>query len=276
MAEVARVVETASSPMPATAVDVSGGGTVEALQTLEVTGSQAALVMTEGDDSVFYSEDEEIPQEMSICAPRPVSVGHTWLTQPQPSPEIQDSGGEEYEPLTQSPGLMEAGSEHHSGAMAEDMENLMENQVNHASVPDQGVESETETASKNSTNYNEELAKSSKVHGAVSATDEAAQFPVRDRSRLVHIVAETLTESQSEQPTETQERGKQRGIEAFLCFIDSFLTIVTTYPLLMIICSNQSGLGLNTAVCKMALIYRWGLWVSVTNQLDYMNPFICI
>ncbi|XP_017546946.1 uncharacterized protein LOC108423856 [Pygocentrus nattereri] len=205
MAEIATALETESSTVLAPAVDISEGVTVEALQTLEEPLGQAALVMTEGDDSVFYSEDEEIPQEVSS---KPVGSPS--------SPQIQNSGAEELvQSLSHSTVLREADSMHHSGAMLGEEERLMENKANHVSYLAlvQEMEDETETASKNSPVHNEEP---SKLQCAVSARAETAPVPIQDNKQIekslqAHKMTENPSDLQSGQASETQERDTARA-----------------------------------------------------------------
>ncbi|XP_036430022.1 uncharacterized protein LOC118810397 [Colossoma macropomum] len=210
MEEFPTALETESGTALAPAVDISKGVTVEALQTLEKPLSQAALVMTEGDDSVFYSEDEEIPQKVSICAPQYMSVGPPGPVQPPSSPQIQNSGAEELvQSLSHSIVLMEADSTHHTGAMLEEEERLMENKVNHVS----SLVHVQETASKNSPVHNEEPLK---VQCTVSARAEAAPVPIQhnkqiDKSILAHKMTENPSEPQPDQASETQERDTARA-----------------------------------------------------------------
>uniref|UniRef100_A0A3B1J9P4 Uncharacterized protein n=1 Tax=Astyanax mexicanus TaxID=7994 RepID=A0A3B1J9P4_ASTMX len=128
MADTTRPLESESCAVLEPALDISGGITLEALQTLEEAGgSQTALVMTEGDDSVFYSEDEEIPQEVSVSDPRSVSLGPIGPLEPQSSPQILDLGAEELvQSLSHSTELMESGYMYYSGAEQEEVENIME------------------------------------------------------------------------------------------------------------------------------------------------------
>ncbi|KAL7865373.1 hypothetical protein SRHO_G00106200 [Serrasalmus rhombeus] len=215
MAEIATALETESSTVLAPAVDISEGVTVEALQTLEEPLGQAALVMTEGDDSVFYSEDEEIPQEVSICVPH-MSVGAPEPVGPPSSPQIQNSGAEELvQSLSHSTVLTEADSMHHSGAMLGEEERLMENKANHVSylAHVQEMEDETETASKNSPVHNEEP---SKLQCAVSARAETAPVPIQDNKQIekslqAHKMTENPSDLQSGQASETQERDTARA-----------------------------------------------------------------
>ncbi|XP_072541125.1 uncharacterized protein [Salminus brasiliensis] len=208
MADTARLLETESSTMLEPALDISGGVTLEALQTLEEAVSQTALVMTEGDDSVFYSEDEEIPQEVSICDPWSVSEGPTGPVEPQSSPQIQDSGAEE---LIHSSGLMESGSVHHGDVMQEEVGSLMESKINHvsssASVP--VVEDESEAALG-------ELSKPSNVPYAMCTREESEMLSVEEKkqvenSLLGHVMTEIPKEPQSEQATQDKDSAGADG-----------------------------------------------------------------
>lgn len=206
MADTAGLIEAESCTMLEPALDISGGITLEALQTLEeaAAGSQAALVMAEGDDSVFYSEDEEIPQEVSICAPRSVSVGPIGPVEPRSSAQIQDTGAEE---LAQSlnhsgTGLMESGCIYYSSAVQEEVEDIMESKTNHISSPSAhvpAVEAEAEAAL-------EELSKPSTVPYAWSTRAQSAVLSVEekrqvDNSLLGHVATEIRKELHLEQPT---------------------------------------------------------------------------
>ncbi|KAI4886553.1 hypothetical protein NFI96_027106 [Prochilodus magdalenae] len=207
MAETARVIEAESDTIPAPAVDVSGGITVEALQALEEPVGQATLLMIEGDDSVFYSEDEEIPQEVFDFAPQSVSVDSPGPAEPPPSPQIQSSGAEELVPsLSHSIVLMEAGSMYHGGAMLEQEESLMENEINYLSsfVPVQRAEDEALTPSKTCAVLNEELSNSSKAQCA--APSPTQNIPQIDESLLADKTTESPSELHLEQESGTQER----------------------------------------------------------------------
>ncbi|XP_066497389.1 ermin-like isoform X2 [Hoplias malabaricus] len=202
MAEIVRALDTESSPILAPAVDISGGVTLEALQTLEEAVSQAALAMTEGDDSVFYSEDEEIQQDVSICDSRPGSLGDAKPQEPQTLPQIQHPGGED----------LAASSIHHSYASQKDTESLMENKMNHVSSSVQEMESEAITAPKNSPVHNEVLSKPAAVQCPVSARDEATPLLDQDKRHTNKTpVADTVRPSEPEpepaHATGTQDRG---------------------------------------------------------------------
>ncbi|KAG9271669.1 ermin-like [Astyanax mexicanus] len=203
MADTTRSLESESCAVLEPALDISGGITLEALQTLEEAGgSQTALVMTEGDDSVFYSEDEEIPQEVSVSDPRSVSLGPIGPLEPQSSPQILDLGAEELvQSLSHSTELMESGYMYYSGAEQEEVENIMESKINHISssahVP--AVEGETEAAL-------EELLQPSTVPYAWSTRNESAVLSAEekkqaDNNSLGHVTTGIPKELHLEQPT---------------------------------------------------------------------------
>ncbi|KAK3568292.1 hypothetical protein QTP86_003151 [Hemibagrus guttatus] len=106
----------------------------------EDTASQPALVITEEDDSVFYSKEEEIPQQIldSIWAPH--SGEPIWPEKLNSAPQVHNSGAQA---SCHGIGLMETSTELDNGAMLKEMESKMENKVNNASSTDTDVHGET-------------------------------------------------------------------------------------------------------------------------------------
>lgn len=103
------------------------------------TASQPALVLTEGDDSVFYSEEEEIPQQIPDTIWAPHSGETNWLEKLNSAPQIHNSGAQA---SCHGIGLMEASSKLDSVAMLKEMESKVENKVNNASSTDADVQGE--------------------------------------------------------------------------------------------------------------------------------------
>ncbi|MCI4378706.1 hypothetical protein PGIGA_G00218890 [Pangasianodon gigas] len=165
MADIASVLE--SNTAPEQEVDICG-------KAQEDTASQLPLVMTEGDDSVFYSEEEEIPQQIldSIWAPH--SGEPIWPEKLNSAHQIHTSGAQS---SCHSIGLMEASSEHDSVAMLKEMEGTSENKVNNASSTDTDVHGET--AANSRIKHTEELSTPPAVPLRMSTPAEAAQMKER-------------------------------------------------------------------------------------------------
>ncbi|KAF5899669.1 uncharacterized protein DAT39_010609, partial [Clarias magur] len=125
---------------------------------------QPPLIITEGDDSVFYSEGEEIPQQSIASIWAPCSGEPVW-------PEKLRAGTQS---SCHSIVLMEASSERDSGAMLKEMGSKMENKVNNASST--GTDVHGETASNSGITHAEELLVPPVVPLSVSTSDETAQL----------------------------------------------------------------------------------------------------
>lgn len=141
----------------------------------EDTASQPALVITDGDDSVFYSEEEEIPQQVldSIWAPR--SGEPAWPEKLNSAPQIHNS---EAQASCHGTELMEASAELDNVGMLKEMEN----KVNNASSTDTDVHGET--ADNSRIIHPEELSVPPVVPLRGSTPDGAAQMKERGRKGL--------------------------------------------------------------------------------------------
>ncbi|KAG7330901.1 hypothetical protein KOW79_004870 [Hemibagrus wyckioides] len=165
----------------------------------EDTASQPALVITEGDDSVFYSEEEEIPQQVldSIWAPH--SGEPAWPEKLNSAPQVHNSGAQA--PSCHGIELMEASAELDNVAMLKEMESKMENKVNNASSTDTDVHGET--ADKSRIIHPEELSVPPVVLLRGSTPAGAAQMKER---------ADSYTDESSDfLPDESRETGLPEG-----------------------------------------------------------------
>lgn len=177
MEDIASVLEIQSNTSPEKEVDTSRGAQ-------ENTVSQPPLIMTKGDDSVFYSEGEEVPQQIldSIWAPR--SGEPIWPEKLHSAPQLHNSGAQS---SCHNTGLMEASPEHDSSAILKEMESKMENKVNNASSTDTDVHSETAPNSR--ITHTEELSTSPVVPLRVSTPAEADEAQMKKRGRILDINA---------------------------------------------------------------------------------------
>lgn len=169
MADITSGLEIQSDTAPEKKVDSSGGAQ-------EDTASQPPLVMPEGDDSVFYSEGEEVPQHIldSIWAPR--SGEPIW---PEKLNSSHNSGAQS---SCHSVGLMEASSD-----PDREMESKMENKVNNTLSTDTDVHGET--AANSRITHTEELSTPPAVPLRVSTSAAL----MKERGRKLDISAgETL------------------------------------------------------------------------------------
>lgn len=169
MADISSVLEIQSNTAPEQEADISG-------RAQEDSVSHLPLVMTEGDDSVFYSEEEEIPQQTldSIWAPH--SGEPIWPEKLNSAPQIHNSGAQS---SCQSIGLMEARDEHDSVAMLKEMESIIENKVNNASSSDTDVHGKT--AANSRITHTEELSTPPVVPLRMSTPADIAQMKERGR-----------------------------------------------------------------------------------------------
>ncbi|KAK2849797.1 hypothetical protein Q7C36_008580 [Tachysurus vachellii] len=185
MADIASVLENQSNAAP----DQDASGRAK-----EDTASQSCLVPLEGDDSVFYSEGEEIPQQTldSIWAPR--SGEPFWPEKPNSAPQIYNSGAQA---SCHRIGLMEASSELDSVALLKEMESKMENKVNNTPSTDTDVH--IETADNSRIKHSEELSVPPVVPLRGSTPAGAAQMKER---------ADSYTDESSDfLPDESRETG---------------------------------------------------------------------
>lgn len=178
MADISSVLEIQSNTAPEKDVDKSRG-------VQEDTVSQPPLVMTEGDDSVFYNEGEEAPQQILESIWAPCSGEPVWPEKIS-APQLHTSGAH---PARHNIGLMEASSEHDGIAMLKEMDSKMENKVNNASSTDTDVH--VEMAANSTITETEELLTPPVVPLRSSTPAEAAQ--IKEKGRKLDISAgETL------------------------------------------------------------------------------------
>ncbi|KAF4087192.1 hypothetical protein AMELA_G00092970 [Ameiurus melas] len=185
MADITSVLDIQSNTAPEKDVDISGGARKDAVP---------PLLKTEGDDSVFYSNEEEVPQQTldSIWAPH--SGEPIWPEKLHSALQIHNS---EDQSSCQRIGLMETSSEHDSVAMLKEMESKMENKVNNASPTD--IDVHGETAANNRITHTEEISMPPVVPPRASTPAEAAQIKER---------ADTNTDDSSNLlPDEARETG---------------------------------------------------------------------
>ncbi|XP_053353091.1 uncharacterized protein LOC128524519 [Clarias gariepinus] len=185
MEDISSVLEIQRNTTSEKEVDISGRAKEDAMR-------QPPLIITEGDDSVFYTEGEEISQQSIASIWAPCSGEPVW-------PEKLSS---ETQSSCHSIVLMEASSEHDSGAMLKEMGSKMENKVNNASSTDTDVHGET--ASNRRITHAEELLVPPVVPLGVSTSDETAQIKER-------AVTDT-DESSSFLPDDAREAGVS-GVE---------------------------------------------------------------
>ncbi|KAI5618605.1 hypothetical protein C0J50_21804 [Silurus asotus] len=169
MADNANELQIQSNTAPEKDVDISGGA-------MEDEMSRPAPVMTEGDDSVFYTEEEEIPQQILDSIWAPCSGEPIWPEKLN-SVQMQNSGACSSDCST---GQMKASLEHECVAMQMEMKSKMENKANNASSTDTDVHDVT--AANSRIQQSEELSTPPAVPLRVSALTEAAQMKERDES----------------------------------------------------------------------------------------------
>lgn len=162
MADIESVLEIQSNTAPEKEVDKSRGAQEDTVN---------PLVMTEGDDSVFYNQGEEVPQQILESIWAPCSGEPIW-PEKLSAPQLHTLGAE---PACHSTGLMEASLEHDSIAMLKEMEN----KVNNASSTDTDVH--VETAANSRITDTEELLTPPVVPLRTSSPAEAAQKKERGR-----------------------------------------------------------------------------------------------
>lgn len=172
MADISSMLEIQSNTAPEQEVAIGG-------EAQEDTTCQPSLVMTEGDDSVFYSEEDEVPQQILDSIWATPAKEPIWPEKLHSAPHIHISSCD-------SIGLMEASSEHDSIAMLKEMESKMENKVNNVSCTDTDVNGGT-AANSRITNT-EELSTPSVVPLRESTPVETAQ--IMERGRKSHINAD--------------------------------------------------------------------------------------
>lgn len=165
MADITSALDIPSNTAPEKDVVISGGAQ-------EDTVHQPPLLTTEGDDSVFYSKEEDVPQQIldSIWAPR--SGEPIWPEKLHSALQIHNS---EAQSSCHNIGLIQASSEHDSVSMLKEMEN----KVNNASSTDTDVHGET--AANDRITHTEELSMPPVVPPRASTPAEAAQMKERGR-----------------------------------------------------------------------------------------------
>lgn len=171
MADITSVLEIPRNPALEQEVDISGGDQQDKAS-LQSSG------MTVGDDSVFYSEEEEVPQQVldSIWALH--SGEPNWPEKTNSSPQFHKSGAQS---SFHGIGLMEASTEHDSVAMLKEVGIKIENKVNSASSTDTNVLGETAANSRIT-----ELSTSPVVPLRVSTTAEAAHMKERGKKLVIN------------------------------------------------------------------------------------------
>lgn len=163
MADIASVLENQSNAAP----DQDASGRAK-----EDTASHPCSVPLEGDDSVFYSEGEDIPQQTldSIWAPR--SGEPFWPEKLNSAPQMYNSGAQA---SCHGIGLIEASSELDSVALLKEMENKVNN------APSTDTDVHVETVDNSRIEHSEELSVPPVVPLRGSTPAGAAQMKERGR-----------------------------------------------------------------------------------------------
>lgn len=169
MADISSVLEIQSNTTPDQEVDISG-------RAQEDSVSHLPLVMTEGDDSVFYSEGEEIPQQTLDSIWTPHSGEPMWPEKLNSGHQIHNSGAQS---SCHSIGLMEASAEHDTVAMLKEMESIKENKVNNVSSSD--TDEHGKTAANSRITHTEKLTTPPVVPIRVSTPADIARMKERGR-----------------------------------------------------------------------------------------------